>query len=295
MAKFHVTPKGQARECNAQTPEACRYSQQSGKTVEHYETREEAQAAYEKQQQNKPNFFAEFTKKEKPIQQEKPELTPNEKKQILREYETDAQRYNKFMNSSGGKPSLENIVRMKKMIADLANKIEPVKNIHTETEDIYIENLEEYHKQLRAEKEALQKEYKKAGKTTIGSMFSSQKKEEQESELAKISQNIHNNATETKTLESRYSRFKNSVQRKRLQKFHDKGYETITNFSGLNMSLHPQGPKFSYACPKCNTVNETRLYENKGVKNTGYITECDSCHKQSVLPITRNSIETENN
>lgn len=47
MAKFHITPKGQARECSAKTPEACKYSQQAGETVAHYASKEEAQEAYE--------------------------------------------------------------------------------------------------------------------------------------------------------------------------------------------------------------------------------------------------------
>lgn len=47
--KFHLTPTGQARKCSAQTPETCKYSIEAGETVAHYETREEAQAAYEQQ------------------------------------------------------------------------------------------------------------------------------------------------------------------------------------------------------------------------------------------------------
>lgn len=47
-SKFHLTPKGQARQCSAKTPESCKYSQLAGETVEHYATKEEAQKAYEK-------------------------------------------------------------------------------------------------------------------------------------------------------------------------------------------------------------------------------------------------------
>lgn len=52
-SKFHLTPKGQARQCSAKTPESCRYSQLAGETVEHYETKEEAQQAYEKTMNDK--------------------------------------------------------------------------------------------------------------------------------------------------------------------------------------------------------------------------------------------------
>lgn len=47
-SKFHVTPKGQARECSAKTPEACRYSREAGETVPHFDKKEDAQAYAEK-------------------------------------------------------------------------------------------------------------------------------------------------------------------------------------------------------------------------------------------------------
>lgn len=62
MAKFHLTPTGQARECSAKTPEACKYSREAGETVEHYSTKEEAQAAYEKQME-KSQIKTSLTKK----------------------------------------------------------------------------------------------------------------------------------------------------------------------------------------------------------------------------------------
>lgn len=45
MAKFHLTPSGQARSCSAQ-PGNCRYGE-NGVDPEHYSTKEEAQRAYE--------------------------------------------------------------------------------------------------------------------------------------------------------------------------------------------------------------------------------------------------------
>lgn len=63
MAKFHLTPKGQARACSAKTPESCKYSQEAGTVVEHYETKEEAQAAYEKQTAEKLGSTNSLTKK----------------------------------------------------------------------------------------------------------------------------------------------------------------------------------------------------------------------------------------
>lgn len=53
--KFHLTPTGQARQCSAKTPEACKYSQEAGEVVEHYSTKEEAQTAYEQQQEKAGN------------------------------------------------------------------------------------------------------------------------------------------------------------------------------------------------------------------------------------------------
>lgn len=63
MSKFHLTPKGQARACSAKTPETCKYSQEAGTTVEHYNTKEEAQAAYEEQTAEKLGSTNSLTKK----------------------------------------------------------------------------------------------------------------------------------------------------------------------------------------------------------------------------------------
>lgn len=68
MSKFHLTPKGQARACSAKTPETCKYSQEAGTTVEHYNTKEEAQAAYEQQASQKHGNTNSLTKKKKPTQ-----------------------------------------------------------------------------------------------------------------------------------------------------------------------------------------------------------------------------------
>lgn len=65
MAKFHLTPKGQARACSAKTPESCKYSQEAGTVVEHYETKEEAQAAYEQQAAQKHGSTNSLTKKKR--------------------------------------------------------------------------------------------------------------------------------------------------------------------------------------------------------------------------------------
>lgn len=63
MSKFHLTPKGQARQCSAKTPESCKYSQEAGETVAHYETKEEAQQAYEKQGKEEHGTTNTLTKK----------------------------------------------------------------------------------------------------------------------------------------------------------------------------------------------------------------------------------------
>lgn len=54
-SKFHLTPTGQARTCNAKTPESCKYSKLSGEVVEHYNSKEDAQAAYELEQEKNGN------------------------------------------------------------------------------------------------------------------------------------------------------------------------------------------------------------------------------------------------
>jgi len=63
MSKFHLTPKGQARQCSAKTPESCKYSQEAGETVAHYETKEEAQQAYEKQAKEEHGSIQSLAKK----------------------------------------------------------------------------------------------------------------------------------------------------------------------------------------------------------------------------------------
>lgn len=63
MAKFHLTPKGQARQCSAKTPESCKYSQEAGETVAHYDSKEEAQQAYEKQATEKHGSIQSLGKK----------------------------------------------------------------------------------------------------------------------------------------------------------------------------------------------------------------------------------------
>lgn len=54
MANYHINPDtGRAGQCQAKTPEACKYSIESGTVVAHYETKEEAKAAYEKLNEHK--------------------------------------------------------------------------------------------------------------------------------------------------------------------------------------------------------------------------------------------------
>lgn len=65
MSKFHLTPKGQARQCSAKTPESCKYSQLAGETVEHYATKEDAQKAYEHQQDNAGKTNSSLRKRKK--------------------------------------------------------------------------------------------------------------------------------------------------------------------------------------------------------------------------------------
>lgn len=69
--KFHLTPTGQARQCSAKTPEACKYSQEAGTVVEHYSTKEDAQAAYEKQQEKSGNGMGTLKKTAKKAQPKK--------------------------------------------------------------------------------------------------------------------------------------------------------------------------------------------------------------------------------
>ena len=51
MSNFHISKDGVARKCQAATPEACRATKTDMK--EHFETREEAQKAYEEKMKNK--------------------------------------------------------------------------------------------------------------------------------------------------------------------------------------------------------------------------------------------------
>lgn len=49
MKRYHISPKtGRPNICSAKTPEACKFSQEAGRTVDHFDTKEEAQAHIEK-------------------------------------------------------------------------------------------------------------------------------------------------------------------------------------------------------------------------------------------------------
>jgi len=63
--KFHLTPKGQARPCMAQTAASCKYSKEAGEIVEHYDTKQEAQQAYEEQAFQEHGSTKALTKKPK--------------------------------------------------------------------------------------------------------------------------------------------------------------------------------------------------------------------------------------
>lgn len=54
MTKFHINPEtGRAGQCNAKSPESCKFSVEAGTVVAHYETKDEAKAAFEKLNQSK--------------------------------------------------------------------------------------------------------------------------------------------------------------------------------------------------------------------------------------------------
>lgn len=54
MSKYHINPEtGRAGQCKAQSPESCKFSVESGTVIAHYETKDEAKAAYEKLNKNK--------------------------------------------------------------------------------------------------------------------------------------------------------------------------------------------------------------------------------------------------
>lgn len=54
MTKYHINPEtGRAGQCKAQSAESCKFSIESGTVVAHYETKDEAKAAYEKLNQNR--------------------------------------------------------------------------------------------------------------------------------------------------------------------------------------------------------------------------------------------------
>lgn len=54
MTKYHINPEtGRAGQCKAQSAESCKFSVESGTVIAHYETKDEAKAAYEKLNENK--------------------------------------------------------------------------------------------------------------------------------------------------------------------------------------------------------------------------------------------------
>lgn len=63
MAKFHITPSGQARNCSAQ-PGNCRYGE-NGVDPEHYPTKDAAQKAVEKKLEKEHKAFVKTLKKQK--------------------------------------------------------------------------------------------------------------------------------------------------------------------------------------------------------------------------------------
>lgn len=54
MAQYHINPEtGRAGQCKAKTPESCKFSVDSGTVVAHYDSKEDAKAAYERLNENK--------------------------------------------------------------------------------------------------------------------------------------------------------------------------------------------------------------------------------------------------
>jgi len=285
MAKFHITPSGQARNCSAQ-PGNCRYGE-NGVDPEHYNTKKEAQQAYEKQQETKQTSM-------KSVKKAKLDegISKDEKLRRIDEYQLQMKKYNSLLEEGGEKPSLGTLIDLRETAETMSSAIEPIRNFNPQIQDIYIATLEEQHETLQNEKIALQKEYKKSGKASLGSLFSANKKAEQEAKTATLEQAIAINAESVESLESKYNNYKNKVQQRRLQELSDRGYSIIDNYKGMNMSLHPQGPKISFICPSCYQTNQTRVYKNTSIKNTGYLVNCASCPDQSILPVTKINIKT---
>lgn len=78
MANFHINPEtGRAGKCSASSPESCKFSSDAGTVVAHYDSKEEAKAAYEKMNESQTTTSV---KRSKPNNKNKVDVDQERKK-----------------------------------------------------------------------------------------------------------------------------------------------------------------------------------------------------------------------
>lgn len=147
--RYHINPDtGRAGQCSAKTPEACKYSVESGTVVEHYDSKEEARAAYEKANKSKTTTSL----KKKPAT-----LTEQEKMEKRRDEYTEGMRtsttalYKNAEVTQAARRAYHDALRIVKQYG-LEDNLEPLRKQQ--------EELENEDKRLRETREKLRTDYK---------------------------------------------------------------------------------------------------------------------------------------
>ena len=147
--RYHVNPDtGRAGQCSAKTPEACKYSVESGTVVEHYDSKEEARAAYEKANKSKTTTSL----KKKPAT-----LTEQEKMEKRRDEYTEGMRtsvtalYQNAKATQVVRRAYQNALRNVEEYG-LEDNLEPLRKQQ--------EELENENKRLRETRKKLRTDYK---------------------------------------------------------------------------------------------------------------------------------------
>ena len=320
MSKFHISKDGIARQCRAQTPDACRATKSDQK--EHYETREEAEKAYEKKnttvkslsKKNKNDFVTkkvslkeQLAKSEEKVRESFSEHQHHNDQQLdkiakrnqtttvdlINNYNDSTDNYNKFLNNryenykNDSKIPLEKLSNEVKAGEDFIYHSRKIASTSDERMESYLKNIRLYKNSLNLENKALRKEIEKVEKSgRIRSAFDNDFKTEKENKLNELNNRLKDNRSSiVKAINSEES-VAAGLQAKRIKILESKGYKPVTAYSGMNMSFHPQGPEFRYTCPNCGIEHTNRLRRLQYVQEVGYTDACRSCRKRMILPVT---------
>lgn len=318
MTKFHISKDGTARQCRAQTPDSCKATPSNQK--EHYETKEEAQKAYEKNNSQssvkslnkndnsftpiiEATFEERVEKLNEKVMSEFPDhysikkldnIEKKSDKTIIREdYNDSVREYNKFLDHRYNKYDNDKNVPLEELSDEVKAGEEFVYHsqkmslMSDENMEMYLKNIRLYKNSLNLENKSLRKEIEKVEKSgRIRGAFDKDFKSDKESQLATLNSRLKNNRSAMVKAIVKDESVAAALQNKRLSQLENKGFGIVSQYNGMNMSMHPKGPEFKYSCPNCGIMHTNRLRNLQYIKDTGFVDACRSCRKKMILPVT---------